>query len=53
MLNARDTSIANLTGSELIISALNSLSSLQQKNNVRQQLSTKLIKNLYEAKQQI
>lgn len=45
MLNARDTSTANLTGSELIISALNSLSSLQQKDDVKQQLSTKLIQN--------
>jgi hypothetical protein len=45
MLNASDTSTANLTGSELIISALSSLSSLQQKDNVKQQLSTKPIQN--------
>jgi hypothetical protein len=32
MLNASDTSIANRTGSELIIVALNSLISLQQNN---------------------
>jgi hypothetical protein len=45
MLNARDTSIANLTASELIISALSSLSSLQQQMNNVKQLSAKLIQN--------
>jgi hypothetical protein len=45
MLNARHTSTANFTGSELIIPALSSLSSLKQgKNNVNQPTQQNLFK---------
>jgi hypothetical protein len=46
MLNVRHTSTANFTGSELIISALSSLSSLKQKknNNVNQPTQQNLFK---------
>ena len=49
MLNASDTSIANCTGSELIIFSLKSLISLQENKKAGMNESNKLIPNWQQA----